>query len=100
MLGLWQGLVIREMYADMLYSLGRPEDALIQYKSDLRLSPNRFNGLAGAGRAAAKAGHTEEARSYSTQLFRITKGGSDSTRPEILAARKLIVEPRNAGSHN
>lgn len=90
----------REMYADMLYSLNHPEDALIQYKSDLQLSPNRFNGLAGAARAAAKAGHTEEARSYSMQLFKITKDGNYSTRPEISEARKLIADSRNAGSSN
>lgn len=45
------------MYADMRYSLDRPKDALTQYKTDLRLGPNRFNGLAGAARAAAKDGH-------------------------------------------
>jgi tetratricopeptide (TPR) repeat protein len=78
----------REMYADMLYSLGRPEDALIQFKSDLRLSPNRFNGLVGAARSALKAGN-EEARSYSMQLLKITNGGRYSSRPEISEARRL-----------
>ncbi|HTF71958.1 MAG TPA: hypothetical protein VK638_55755, partial [Edaphobacter sp.] len=73
----------REMYADLLYSVDRPKDALTQYKTDLRLSPNRFNGLLGAARAAAKDGQSQEARSYYGQLLKITGGGSSSSRPEI-----------------
>jgi hypothetical protein len=79
------------MYADMLYSLDHPKDALTQYKTDLRLSPNRFNGLAGAARAAAKDGHPQEARSYYGQLLEITGGGSSSSRPEIDTARKAMA---------
>jgi len=88
----------REMYADMLYSLDRPKDALTQYKTDLRLSPNRFNGLAGAARAAAKDGHPQEARSYYGQLLKITGGGSSSSRPEIDTARKTIASSPGAGN--
>src|SRR6201999_336297 len=35
----------REMLADMLLDMGRPRDALAEYKKALILSPNRFNGL-------------------------------------------------------
>lgn len=40
----------REMYGDMLLAESRPAAALTQYKIDLKLSPNRFNGLAGAAK--------------------------------------------------
>ncbi len=84
----------REMYADMFLSLGRPEDALAQYKSDLRLSPDRFNGVAGAAAAAVKAGHPQEAKSYYVDLLRITAGGGSSNRPEvILAKNSVLLEP-------
>jgi hypothetical protein len=42
----------REMLADMLLELKRPQDALVEYEHSLQLSPNRFNGLFNAGMAA------------------------------------------------
>ena len=41
----------REMLADMLLELKRPSEALDEYRRSLTLSPNRFNGLYGAGLA-------------------------------------------------
>jgi tetratricopeptide (TPR) repeat protein len=73
----------REMLADMLLELGRPQEALIEYKQALRLSPNRFNGLYNAGRAAEAAGDRVQARSYYAALLESTDKGSRSTRPEF-----------------
>ena len=42
----------REMLADILLELGQAQEALAEYKQALKLSPNRFNGLYNAGRAA------------------------------------------------
>ena len=39
----------REMYADMLLTENRPAEALVQYRTALKLSPNRFNALYNAG---------------------------------------------------
>jgi tetratricopeptide (TPR) repeat protein len=73
----------REMLADMLLELGQPQEALTEYKQALRLSPNRFNGLYNAGKAAEAAGDRVQARSYYAALLESTDQGSRSTRPEI-----------------
>jgi len=41
-------LPAREMLADMLLDLQRPQEALAEYEISLRTDPNRFNGLYGA----------------------------------------------------
>ena len=46
----------REMLADMQLELDRPQEALIEYDRALKASPNRFNGMFNAGRAAKLAG--------------------------------------------
>jgi tetratricopeptide (TPR) repeat protein len=80
----------REMYADMLLIDRRPAEALAQYRTALQLSPNRFNGLYGAGRAAEAAGQPEEALTYYKQLMKVTKDGAHSQRPEIAYARQRV----------
>src|SRR5205807_7373496 len=49
----------REMLADMLLELKRPAGALAEYKTVLKNSPNRFDSLYGAMRAAASNNSTE-----------------------------------------
>jgi tetratricopeptide (TPR) repeat protein len=81
----------REMLADMLLESNRPKDALAEYQRSLKLSPNRFNGLYNAGRAAEAAGDGATARHYFTALMKSTDDGSHSSRPEIAYARKLLA---------
>src|SRR5262249_10905733 len=57
----------REMLGDLLLELHQPEQALAAYAAALTESPNRFDGLYGAARAAQMAGKTEEARNYYTK---------------------------------
>jgi len=54
----------REMLGDLLLELNRPEKALEAYERSLKDSPNRLNGLSGAGRAALMSGEGEKARGY------------------------------------
>jgi tetratricopeptide (TPR) repeat protein len=79
----------REMLADVLLESGKPQEALVEYQQTLRLSPNRFNGLFNAGRAAEAAGNATEARRYYAALLKSTDNGSQSDRPEIEHARVL-----------
>ncbi len=76
----------REMLADMLLELKRPADSLAEYKTVVKNSPNRFDALFGAIRAAASihspAGQAE-VEAYSNQLMSCCGFGSD--RPEIKA---------------
>lgn len=86
----------REMYGDMLLSEGRATEALAQYKTALLLSPNRFNGLAGAAHAASAAGSPAEARGFYRQLLLVTDGGWASQRPEIAQARAYLDKANHA----
>jgi tetratricopeptide (TPR) repeat protein len=73
----------REMLGDMLLELGQPQTALAEYRRALTLSPNRFNGLFSAGRAAEAIGDKAQAKSYYTALLASTDNGSHSARPEF-----------------
>ena len=80
----------REMLADMLLEAGRPREALAEYKQAMKLSPNRFNGLFNAGKAAEAAGSPAVARSYYTSLLALTDG-AQSTRAEIGHAKAFLA---------
>jgi cytochrome c-type biogenesis protein CcmH/NrfG len=58
----------REMLADMLMELHRPDQALREYEAVLKLVPNRFNALYGAARSAEMAGDSGKAKSYFSRL--------------------------------
>ena len=81
----------RELLADMLLEMNRPEQALAEYEKDLKFNPNRFNGLYGAAHAAEMAGKTQEANTYYARLVK-TCDGSNSDRPELAHARSLLAQ--------
>jgi tetratricopeptide (TPR) repeat protein len=64
-------LPARELYGDMLLAAGRYSEAQRQYEAALERSPNRFNSLYGAGRAAELADDAESAASYYGKLLEI-----------------------------
>src|SRR5579863_3129836 len=86
-----QGIPTREMIAEMLLEAKRPQQALAEYQTDLKLNPNRFNGLYGAARAAEQAGKSGDATEYYAMLLKVC-GGSNSTRPELNRARELVAQ--------
>jgi len=73
----------REMLADMLLLEGRYSKALTQYQDSLQTDPNRFNGLFGAGQAAAQAGRSDLAAKYYRMLL------ANCPQPEGGAIEKL-----------
>src|SRR5579863_6255107 len=81
----------REMLADLLLEAKHPQQALAEYQTDLKLNPNRFNGLYGAARAAEQAGRQSDANEYYALLLTVCEGGS-STRPELSHARELLAK--------
>jgi tetratricopeptide (TPR) repeat protein len=81
----------REMLGDILLESGQPREALVEYEQDLKLSPNRFNGLFNAGKAAEAAGATAAARSYYAALLKSTDNGAQSTRAEIQHAKTFVA---------
>lgn len=58
----------REMLADLLMELHQPAQALAEYESVLKISPNRFNDLYGAAATAQLAGDSSKAKSYYSKL--------------------------------
>jgi tetratricopeptide (TPR) repeat protein len=86
-----EGIPTREMIADILMEAKRPQQALAEYQVDLKLNPNRFDGLYGAGRAAEAAGKPSDANEYYALLLKVCDG-SNSTRPELSRARELVAQ--------
>lgn len=84
------GTPAREMIADMLLEMKQPEQALAEYKTDLKFYPNRFNGLYGAAQAAEMAGQMSQATEYYTVLVK-TCEGSTSERPELAKAKQAVL---------
>jgi tetratricopeptide (TPR) repeat protein len=83
-------LPAREMLGDMLMELKRPREALVEYKVALTLSPNRLNGLDGAGRAAEALGMKKEAGEYYAVMLENTKDVTHPSRPSVAHARAFV----------
>jgi tetratricopeptide (TPR) repeat protein len=80
----------REMLADMLREMKRPEQALVEYQGALKFNPKRFDGLYGAGQAAEMAGQASQATEYYAVLIKSCEGAS-SARPELAKAKQAVV---------
>ena len=86
-------LPAREQLGELLLELGRPAEALIEFKSALRRAPQRLAALSGAARAAKLAGYPGQARRYYAALITVTKNGN-GTRPDIRDARSYLATAR------
>jgi len=82
----------REMLADMLLELNQPEQALAEYEKSMKIDPNRFDGLAGAARAAELAHQPVKANSYHAQLLKNCDDGKHSDRPELRSAKMVLAK--------
>ena len=83
-------LPAREMLGDMLLEMGRPREALSEYENAMKVDPNRFNGLWGAGRAAELAGERGKATAYYQQLLN-TCDSQLNSRPELSKAKSALA---------
>jgi len=83
----------REMLAELLLLEHRPQEALAEYQSVLKITPNRFNALYGAASAAEAAADTVAARQYFRKLTEVAVGNE---RPELAAARNKLVSAEKA----
>jgi tetratricopeptide (TPR) repeat protein len=80
----------RELLGDMLFQMQQYESALQAYEVALKKSPNRFNSLYGAGKAAEKSGNQDKAIAYYQQLLSITDS-EKSDRTELAAIRSFLT---------
>lgn len=83
-------LPARELLGDLLLELKQPAQALREFEASLSASPNRFNGLSGAARAAQHAGDAEKARGYYARLVSLSEHG-DTARAELTEARTFLA---------
>jgi tetratricopeptide (TPR) repeat protein len=79
----------REMLAELLLDLGQAQQALAEFEASQKVDPNRLHGLAGAARAADRAGDRAKARKYAQQLVDLTRT-ADTERPEVVQAKALL----------
>jgi tetratricopeptide (TPR) repeat protein len=84
----------RELLADMLLEMNKPEQALAAYEEDLKKHPNRFNALYGAAKAAERSNNTAKANHFYRQLTLIANMPV-SQRPELDTARLYVKKSNN-----
>jgi tetratricopeptide (TPR) repeat protein len=84
-------LPAREMLGDLLLEVGQPAQALKEYETVLQDSPNRFNSLYGAARAAELLGDHQQARAYYEKLAALCSQ-SDDSRPELRKAKTYLMK--------
>lgn len=83
------GITASEVLGDLLLEQQRPAEALAAYENALQQSPQRFDSLYGAARAAELAGKKQEARGYYRQVLQTWAGAQDG-RPELRQARAFL----------
>src|SRR6185369_572631 len=81
----------RELLGEMLIELNQPRQALQEFTASLQDSPNRFNGLFGAARAAELMGDKKMAGEYYAKLVSLT-ANADSDRPELQKTREFLAQ--------
>ena len=80
----------RELLGDMLLALGQPAEALATYEAEFERSPNRFNTLYGAAKAAEQLGDRATAGRYYAKLVDNCKD-AEIERPRLLEARAFLA---------
>jgi tetratricopeptide (TPR) repeat protein len=83
-------LPARELLADLLLELNRPDAALTEYKEMLRTDPNRFRSILGEARAAKQSGDTAAAHDAYQKLVALSKATAPE-RPELAEAKAYLM---------
>lgn len=77
-----------ELYAEVMLTAGRAQQAMTQYQRALKRSPRRALGLLGLARAAQAAGNAAEQRRAAKEFLTIWHR-ADAGRPELAEAKAL-----------
>lgn len=80
----------RELLGELLLDQGQPREALKEFEASFLVSPNRFNGLYSAAKAAEISGDRKKAGTYYAKLIALTDK-SDGQRVELQAARTFLA---------
>jgi len=81
---------MRELLGELLLEANRPGEAAHEFELSLRIAPNRFRSLAGAGKAADMSGDRARARIYYQQLVALARD-TDTERPALTRAREFLA---------
>jgi tetratricopeptide (TPR) repeat protein len=84
-------LPAREQLGELLLELKQHGPALEAFETALRSTPNRFNALSGAARAATLAGNRQKALEYYRKLVDLGRN-ADSVRPELQEATAFVAK--------
>ncbi|HKG61364.1 MAG TPA: hypothetical protein VKB05_16500 [Pyrinomonadaceae bacterium] len=84
-------LPAREQLGELLLELKQPAAALEAFETALRNTPNRFNALYGAARAAALTDNRQKAADFYRKLVELGRH-ADSVRPELKEATAFVVK--------
>jgi tetratricopeptide (TPR) repeat protein len=82
-------LPARELLGELFMELDQPARALPEFETVLQSSPNRFNAVYGAARAAELSGDRKKAEERYSQLVRLC-GHADTQRLELQNARAFL----------
>ncbi|MFI5186818.1 MAG: hypothetical protein ACHQF0_08845 [Chitinophagales bacterium] len=80
----------RELLGEMLLEMNKPQLALENFELDLKIHPNRFNGLYSGAIAAERCGNTEKATNYFKKLVEISDT-QNCKRIELQKARSFLL---------
>ena len=80
----------RGLLGDLLTEIDKPAEALQAFEAALRKEPGRFWTLFGAARAADRAAHSAQARTYYTRLVAQT-AHADAERPAVKVAKAFLA---------
>jgi len=79
-----------EQLGELLFEMGRPNEALKAFQTAVDKEPGRFRGLYGAALAALDAGQPVLTGEYFSRLLKICKN-ADAERPELIRARAYVA---------
>ena len=63
----------RELLGELLLEMGRPVEALKEFETALKQTPNRYHALLGMARAISGAGDRQKAAEYFGKLVELVK---------------------------
>jgi hypothetical protein len=87
-------LPAREQLGELLLELKQPAAALREFEVSFRSTPNRFNGVYGAARAARLSGDEKTAQIYYRKLIELSRD-ADTLRPEIKEAKAFLAKVKD-----
>lgn len=80
----------RELLGDLLLELRQPAQALTEFETALQASPNRFNWLYGAARAAQLSGNPRKAKELYAKLLAVSNQ-ADGENPQLQEAKAFLA---------